>query len=118
MGALCGKQSNESEPFSQPGRTVGSAPSRQSSPHAAVPKISRQGHTLGGSGGGERSDAREAAARAAEERAKKANQPKGKLGKGLARERAQTRTGTLENVSKDERRRRDADQSTEARNYN
>ena len=52
-----------------------------------------------------------------QERAK-ANQPKGKLGRDLAKERAQTRTGTLENVSQDERRRRDADQTSQAINYN
>ena len=52
-----------------------------------------------------------------QERAK-ANQPKGKLGRDLAKERAQTRTGTLENVSQDERRRREADQTSQAINYN
>ena len=48
----------------------------------------------------------------------KAHQPKGKLGRDLAKERAQTRTGTLENVSQDERRKREADQTSQAINYN
>ena len=52
-----------------------------------------------------------------QERADRANQSKGKLGRDLAKERKQTRTDTLEEVSKEERRRRDADQGTEARNY-
>jgi len=60
---------------------------------------------------------RAAAARAAEERAA-ANQPKGKLGAALAKERGQTRTSTLEEASKEERRRRDADEAADARNYN
>jgi len=117
MGNLCGKPSKENDPFSQPGRTVGSAPPTQTKPRASVPKIGGQGQKLGGSSGGESSDARSAAARAAEERAK-ANQPKGKLGRDLAKERAQTRTGTMEDISKDERRRRDADQTSQAINYN
>lgn len=68
-GALCGKESDSSDPFSQPGRTVGSAPAPQ--PRASVPKISGQGQTLGGSstsGGAAAAggDARSAAAKAAE----------------------------------------------------
>lgn len=67
MGNICGKESKSSDPFSQPGRTIGSAPPSQSAPRASVPKISGQGQTLGGSGsGGDRDDARRAAARAAE----------------------------------------------------
>ena len=65
MGNLCGKPSKENDPFSQPGRTVGSAPPTQIKPRASVPKIGGQGQKLGGSGG-ESSDARSAAARAAE----------------------------------------------------
>ncbi|KAL9133849.1 MAG: hypothetical protein Q9175_004969 [Cornicularia normoerica] len=117
MGNLCGKPSKENDPFSQPGRTVGSVPPSKSNPRASVPKISSQGQKLGGSSTGESSDAKSAAARAAEERAK-ANQPRGKLGRDLAKERAQTRTGTLENVSQDERRRRDVDQTSQTINYN
>lgn len=65
MGNLCGKPSKE-DPFSQPGRTVGSAPAPQS--RSSVPKISSssQGQTLGGSNPGDRDEARSAAARAAE----------------------------------------------------
>ncbi|MCJ1273634.1 hypothetical protein MMC21_001427 [Puttea exsequens] len=115
MGNLCGKQSKD-DPFSQPGRTVGSAPTPQ--PRASVPRISGQGHTLGGSGTVHRDEARREAARAAEERAAKANQPKGKLERDLANQKKQTRTGTLENISADERRRRDTDQTAQAISYN
>ena len=52
-----------------------------------------------------------------QERAK-AQQPKGKLGRDLAKERAQTRVGTLENISQDERKRREADKTSQAINYN
>ncbi|KAK0509828.1 hypothetical protein JMJ35_008222 [Cladonia borealis] len=118
MGNLCGKPSKESDPFSQPGRTVGSTPPSQSAPRAGVPKITGQGHTLGGSSTGDRDEARNAAARAAEERAAKANQPKGKLERDLAKQKAQTRVGTLENISRDERNKRDADQTAQTISYN
>lgn len=65
MGNLCGKQSDDSDPFSQPGRTIGSAPQAQQNPRAGVPKIKGPGQTLGGSTGSA-TDARSAAARAAE----------------------------------------------------
>ena len=68
MGNLCGKPSKENDPFSQPGRTVGSIPPPQPNPRASVPKISSQGQKLGGPSSGEGSDARSAAARAAEVR--------------------------------------------------
>ena len=68
MGNLCGKPSKENDPFSQPGRAVGSIPPPPPNPRASVPKISSQGQKLGGSSGGEGSDARSAAARAAEVR--------------------------------------------------
>ena len=66
MGNICGKESKTSDPFSQPGHTVGSAPPSQPAPRAAVPKVSGQGHSLGGKSGSEPDDARKAAARAAE----------------------------------------------------
>lgn len=53
-----------------------------------------------------------------QERAARANQPKGKLGRDLAKERQQTRTGTLQGISQDERRKRDVDGVAEARNWN
>ena len=53
-----------------------------------------------------------------QERAVRTNQPKGKLGRDLAKEKAQTINGSLEGASRDERRRREVDESTEARNYN
>ncbi|KAA6410808.1 MAG: hypothetical protein FRX48_05118 [Lasallia pustulata] len=121
MGNLCGKQSPDSDPFSHPGRTVGSAPPPSSAPRASVPsKISSPGRPLGGTGPArsDTGDARQAAARAAEERAARAKQHKGKLGRDLARERQQTRTGTLEGISREERRKRDADEVVEARNWN
>ena len=64
MGNLCGKPSKENDPFTQPGRTVGSAPPKPSEPRASVPKINSHGQALGGGGGP--SDARSAAAKAAE----------------------------------------------------
>ncbi|KAI9819926.1 MAG: hypothetical protein M1827_006496 [Pycnora praestabilis] len=122
MGNLCGKESKP-DPFSQPGRTLenGAAPSASTS---GVPKrtttgqkISGPGRTLGGPVRSDTEDARRAAAQAAEERAR-ANQPKGKLGAQLAAQRQQTRTDTLGQVSKDERRTRDVDAASEARNWN
>ncbi|KAL2043618.1 hypothetical protein N7G274_003925 [Stereocaulon virgatum] len=125
MGNLCGKPS-KSDPFSQPGRTVGSAPPPSTAPRATIPKTTTtttttQGQNLGGpttAAGDNRDEARRAAARAAEERAAKASQTKGKLEKDLAKQKAQTRVGTLENVSQEERRRRDVDQTAQAVFYN
>ena len=73
MGNLCGKPSKENDPFSQPGRAVGSATPAQSDSRVPVPRINSQGRKLGGGGGGsssggESGDARSAAARAAEVR--------------------------------------------------
>ncbi|KAL9128021.1 MAG: hypothetical protein Q9217_003215 [Psora testacea] len=121
MGNLCGKPSKDSDPFAQPGRTLGSAPPQPSSPRASVPKISgtgSQGKMLGDPTSGEPGDARSAAAKAAEERAAKANRPTGKLGRDLISQKAQTRNETLDSVSKEERKRRDADQAGAMRNYN
>jgi hypothetical protein len=63
-------------------------------------------------------DPRSAAAKAAEERAAKANAPKGKLGKALAEDRKQTRASTLEAASKQERLTRAADHNTQALQHN
>ncbi|KAI9868273.1 MAG: hypothetical protein M1830_005668 [Pleopsidium flavum] len=135
MGNICGKGSKDSDPFSQPGRTLGSAPPPPSTNarSSIPPNIRSQGRTLGGPLGGDTEDARRAAAQAAEgitgllksmlidamqERALKSRQPKGKLGSQLAKERQQTRTDTLGQASREERRARDADTSAEARNWN
>jgi len=55
---------------------------------------------------------------ATQERALRSKQPKGKLGSQLAKERQQTRTDTLGQASREERRARDADAGAEARNWN
>lgn len=71
MGNICGK--TESDPFSQPGRTVGAAPASgpQSSSvpakaKAAKPKVGGPAYTLGGSSGQSPEEARSKAAQAAE----------------------------------------------------
>lgn len=66
MGNLCGKASKESDPFAQPGRTLGSAPQKSAEPRAPIPRIDGQGRTLGGGSSGQGADARSAAAKAAE----------------------------------------------------
>ena len=86
MGNLCGKPSKESDPFSQPGRTVGSTPPSQFAPRAGVPKITGQGQTLGGSSAGDRNEARKAAARAAEVSAIRCNKAGLKLLSGCRNE--------------------------------
>lgn len=63
-------------------------------------------------------DKQNSANRKWQERFAKASQPKGKLERDLAQQKKQTRTGTLEDMSQDERRRRDADQTSQAINYN
>lgn len=75
MGNLCGRASKESsnDAFARPGRILGSASAPSSNPRAPVPKIastsgsvSGAGRTLGSSTGQEDTDARRAAAKAAE----------------------------------------------------
>ncbi|KAI9674751.1 MAG: hypothetical protein M1817_001655 [Caeruleum heppii] len=116
MGNLCGKQS--ADPFAQPGRTLGSAPP----PQTGTSTVPKQVTTNVGRGVPERklggrsdaTDARTAAALAAEERAR-ATQPKGKIGGQLASQKQQTRTNTLGQASREERQHRNADAAAEAR---
>ncbi|CZS90443.1 hypothetical protein WAI453_004173 [Rhynchosporium graminicola] len=125
MGNLCGKESSP-DAFSQPGRTLSSAtPAQSPNPTSSVPKkvvVGGPARTLGSQGQGQSSsaqeDARRKAAEAAEARANAASKPKGKLGNQLAEQKKQTRNDTLEGLSKEERRIRDADAGAEARAYN
>ncbi|KAL2400074.1 hypothetical protein ABEF93_005062 [Exophiala dermatitidis] len=123
MGNLCSRSANEPDHFSTPGRTVGSSRPAQNQPSSApVPQkvtTSTPGRTLGGA---ERptgpDDPRSAAARAAEERAAKANKTSGKLSAQLSSQKKQTQNQLLNSGSQTERRTRDADQTAEARNWN
>ncbi|KAI0508396.1 hypothetical protein F5B22DRAFT_404084 [Xylaria bambusicola] len=128
MGNICGK--SESEAFSQPGRVLGSAPPQPQS----VPVPAHVGgppRTLGGASplaeaqaqGDNRAaaadDARTRAAEAAEARAQAtAAKSSGKLGSQLAAQKKQTRNETLQEISNNERRQRDADEAAQARNHN
>jgi len=123
MGNLCGKESAP-DPFSQPGRTLSSAPPPNNKATSTVPKkVGGPPRTLGSNSAAPQSseqqeDARRKAAEAAEARAKAANKPRGSLGGKLQEQRKQTRTDTLEAASKDERRMRDSDAAAAARTYN
>ncbi|KAI1733742.1 hypothetical protein F4680DRAFT_454648 [Xylaria scruposa] len=124
MGNICGK--SESEAFSQPGRVLGSAPEQPQ--RASIPAhVGGPPRTLGGGlgGGGSPSaqgnsgdadDARRRAAEAAEARAQAASaRSSGKLGAQLAAQKKQTRNDTLQEISNNERRQRDADEAAQAR---
>ncbi|KAI1162379.1 hypothetical protein F5B18DRAFT_624079 [Nemania serpens] len=119
MGNICGK--SESEPFSQPGRVLGSAPPQPQ--RASVPAhVGGPPRTLGGSSssaqasGEDVDDARRRAAEAAEARAQAASaKSSGKLGAQLAAQKRQTRNDTLQEISSNERRQRDADEAAQAR---
>ena len=131
MGNLCGKPSSSSsppskptsDPFSRPGRTLGSAPSstpQPSNPRAPIPqhqaqKIPSNNNNNNNNSGDGDGEAKSAAARAAEQRA--SQKPKGKLGKELERQRAQTMQGSLEEASREERRRRDVEGMEERRHF-
>ncbi|GAW22939.1 hypothetical protein ANO14919_124860 [Xylariales sp. No.14919] len=119
MGNICGK--SESEAFSQPGRVLGSAPSQPQ--RAPVPThVGGPPQTLGGGlpaargNSGDTDDARRRAAEAAETRAQAASAKSlGKLGTQLAAQKKQTRNDTLQEISNNERRQRDADEAAQAR---
>ncbi|KAH9902254.1 hypothetical protein F4778DRAFT_736903 [Xylariomycetidae sp. FL2044] len=124
MGNICGK--SDPEPFSQPGRVLGSAPPQPQ--RASVPARAKVGgppRTLGGgepaaaaSSSSQTSDeARKRAAEAAEARAQAASSSKGKLGSQLAAQKKQTRNDTLKEISENERRQRDADEAAQARTH-
>ncbi|TVY78475.1 hypothetical protein LSUE1_G005944 [Lachnellula suecica] len=117
MGNCCGKAS--SDPFDQPGRIVSSAPEPSNNRTAPVPKkVGGPPRTLGSGPSSAQEDARRKAAEAAEARAKAASKPKGTLGSKLEQQKKQTRTDTLEGVSRDTRRQRDADEAAGAQSYN
>ncbi|KAI1189377.1 hypothetical protein F5B17DRAFT_391762 [Nemania serpens] len=119
MGNICGK--SDSEAFSQPGRVLGSAPPQPQ--RASVPAhVGGPPRTLGGSSpspqasGGDADDARRRAAEAAEARAQAASaKSSGKLGAQLAAQKKQTRNDTLQEISNNERRQREADEAAQAR---
>ncbi|KAI3329157.1 hypothetical protein HD806DRAFT_274384 [Xylariaceae sp. AK1471] len=120
MGNICGK--SDSEAFSQPGRTLGSAPPQPQ--RASIPAhVGGPPRTLGGSptpqGNNENpDDARRRAAEAAEARAQAASaKTSGKLGAQLAAQKKQTRNDTLQEISNNERRQRDADEAAQARTH-
>ncbi|KAL2872094.1 uncharacterized protein BJX67DRAFT_341489 [Aspergillus lucknowensis] len=140
MGNICSNSKNEAEPFSRPGRVLGSS-ATDSVPRASVPATAKSkskstwespGRTLGdgggsggaGSGSGpgpgteKAEDARARAAAAAQKRAEAtSNANKGKLGSKLAAQKAQTQAQTLNEASRDERAARDADGAEAARRW-
>ncbi|OJD12628.1 hypothetical protein AJ78_06815 [Emergomyces pasteurianus Ep9510] len=125
MGSFCSKSANPTEPFAQPGRVLGTNPNPPQAPRASLPRKvgssqAGTGRTLGGQGPDQgKSDPRNAAARAAEERAAKqtSTAKKGKLGSQLAAQKAQTRNETLDEVSRHNRAAREADAAAAARRW-
>ncbi|KAH8157846.1 hypothetical protein CIB48_g10403 [Xylaria polymorpha] len=123
MGNICGK--SESEAFSQPGRVLGSAPPQPQ--RASVPAhVGGPPRTLGGGSpsaqgtGGDTDDARRQAAKQPRYARAQAASAKssGKLGTQLAAQKKQTRNDTLQEISNNERRQRDADEVAQARVHN
>ncbi|OJD21042.1 hypothetical protein ACJ73_07621 [Blastomyces percursus] len=113
MGSICSKSANPTEPFAQPGRVLGTKPDRPQAPRTSLPRKASAGRTLGGgpSPGQRKEDPRNAAARAAEERAAKqsSSAKKGKLSSQLAAQKAKTRNETLDEASRQNRATREAD---------
>ncbi|CRG85143.1 hypothetical protein PISL3812_02271 [Talaromyces islandicus] len=125
MGNICSRSANQADdPFSQPGRVLGSSAAPAAGPpaRASVPsnrKIQGAGRTLGGSTSGETENARNMAGEAAQRRAEALSaSSKGKLGSQLAAQKAKTQSQTLNSVSQIERDTRDADSAAEARQWN
>ncbi|KAF7117551.1 hypothetical protein CNMCM5793_006603 [Aspergillus hiratsukae] len=140
MGNICSSDRNEAEPFSQPGRVIGSASASNRPPNAAprapLPAKTKApfkspGRTLGEAApevqDAERADARTNAAIAAQKTAadwmpKKraesaAGAQKGKLGSKLAAQKAQTQAKTLSEVSREQTAARHMDELSEARKW-
>lgn len=124
MGNCFGKTKSEAN-FQGEGRTLGSAPAtapNQPRSAAAPPKISAPagGRTLGRNPQApeDSQSPGEAAARAAEERLKSGQGSKGKLGKQLDAQKAQTQTGTLAQSARENVAARDADAQQQVRDYN
>ncbi|OAX85259.1 hypothetical protein ACJ72_00381 [Emergomyces africanus] len=125
MGSFCSKSANPTEPFAQPGRVLGTNPNPPQAPRASLPRkigSSRAdpGRTLGGQGPDQgKGDPRNAAARAAEERAAKqtSTAKKGKLSSQLAAQKAQTRNETLDEASRHNRATREVDAVEAARRW-
>ncbi|KAH0284470.1 hypothetical protein M436DRAFT_63311 [Aureobasidium namibiae CBS 147.97] len=124
MGNCFGKP--KSDNFSSQGQTLGSNPPPKPVTSTPAPKSAvaatysptpKGGRTLGASPSPGTSDPRTAAAMAAENR----NQPKparGKLGKQLDAQRAQTQNETRNEASREALLARNADANAEARRYN
>jgi len=130
MGNLCSRSANTTDPFSQPGRVLGSSAQAGQDPNRApVPSnvriIQGPGRTLGGSktdsseGVGGVGDARSRAAEAAQKRADtlNASAKSGKLSSQLATQKAQTNAQTLDEASRTERAVRDVDRAEHARRW-
>ncbi|KAK5990843.1 hypothetical protein PT974_09118 [Cladobotryum mycophilum] len=113
MGNICGK-TEDPDPFSQPGRVLGSAPPPGPKTAPVPKKVGGPPRTLGGGaavgGASNPGEARSKAAQAAEARAKAASQG-GKLQAQLSAQKKQTRTNTLAEASGQEVRARDADEA-------
>ncbi|KAM5360608.1 hypothetical protein ACJZ2D_013631 [Fusarium nematophilum] len=111
MGNICGK--TEPEPFSQPGRVLGTAPPPASGTAPVPKKIGGPPRILGGGSSGEASgDPDEARRRAAE-----AAEASGKLQTQLTAQKKQTRADTLKDASEEQLRARESDQAAEARQW-
>ncbi|KAH0360875.1 hypothetical protein KCU65_g9086, partial [Aureobasidium melanogenum] len=126
MGNCFGKQ--KSNNFSGAGQTLGTNADQPSKPVATTPQSQKpisasysptpkQGRTVGGSSVSPNSDPRTAAALAAEER-NKPKAAKGKLGKQLEAQKAQTHNATMNEASREALLARNADANAETRAYN
>ncbi|KAL1992340.1 hypothetical protein VTN49DRAFT_4372 [Thermomyces lanuginosus] len=122
MGNVCSRSANKSDPFSQPGRVLGSASTSGQTPAKAStpPRVARgPGRTLGGgTSSGDAGDARAKAAEAAQKRAEAMSAAnKGKYSKQLEEQKKKTQQKTLEEASKDALAARQADQNLKARQW-
>ncbi|KAL2178535.1 uncharacterized protein P884DRAFT_291023 [Thermothelomyces heterothallicus CBS 202.75] len=127
MGNLC---SSERDPFSQPGRPLGTTPTTPASASVpasvSIPASARSPRTVGGPprtlGGGpgptspgrDADDPRVRAAAAAEARLQESQKRKGKLQAQLDKQRRMTDPKVLQEASKTERGQRALDESVDA----
>ncbi|KAK8042266.1 hypothetical protein PG993_006789 [Apiospora rasikravindrae] len=127
MGNICGKSSSDPDAFSTPGRIVGTTPAQPQRASLPPRVVGGPPRKLGGGNDSAAAaapsssaavEARETGSRGCREQRRLLPKTQGKLGQQLAAQKKQSRQETLNEISQEERRARDAEQAAQARAHN